>query len=461
MRFDQLAAMTGGTLMSAERAERQFVGVSIDSRTLSPGSLFVALRGQTTDGHQYVQQAIEKGAAGVLSELSWPHIDAFSNKTAVVAVKDSHEAMMLLAERYRDTSRARFVGITGSNGKTTTKELTYRLVGEVEKQVYRSPGNFNNLYGMPLAIFAMPEETKVAVMEMGISVPGEMTRLSRMVKPDVICITNVGPSHLQFLKSVEGVAQAKLEMVKASPANTPVIVNADDAVLMTETSRLREKVITFGITNDASYKPSSVTTDANGVTIVEIEDRRFRLPLFGRHHVYNLLAAYAITRTLGYDLSATDTEALALSTAPMRGEVLVIGGATIIADCYNANPDSVRSALKSFGELPDGRRRVIMIGDMLELGDSEEKYHREIGELAAAMTFDQLVLVGPLCRITYDTVLSARIPANRVTYYEDAASCAANVEKHLEAGTLALIKGSRGIGLEKIITAWKTLKGEA
>ena len=453
--------MTGGTLLSAEKAEKQFVGVSIDSRTLSRGSLFVALRGQSTDGHQYIQQAIDKGAAGILSELSWPNLGDARDKVAVVAVKDSHEAMMLLAEKYRETSKAHFVGITGSNGKTTTKELAYRLIGAIEKHVYRSPGNFNNLYGMPLSIFAMPEETKVAVMEMGISVPGEMTRLTKMVKPNVICITNVGPSHLEFLKSVEGVAHAKLEMVRMSPKDTPVIINADDPVLVSETARVREDVITFGIKNDATYKPSEITTGADGATVVEIEGNRFRLPLFGRHHVYNLLAAYAIVRTLGYDLSNADTEAIALGTAPMRGEVLVIGGATIIADCYNANPDSVRSVLKSFDELPDDRRRVIVLGDMLELGETEEKYHREIGTLLARTRFDKLVLVGPRCRFTLAAAMEAGLPEYRARHYDDAAACAADVATIFGDNTLALVKGSRGIGLEKVINAWKNLKGEA
>lgn len=453
--------MTGGTLLSAEKATQQFAGVSIDSRALSPGSLFVALRGQTTDGHRYIQQAIEKGAAGILSELSWPHLEELRQQTAVVAVRDSHEAMMLLAEKYRDMSEARFVGITGSNGKTTTKELTYRLVGAVEEHVYRSPGNFNNLYGMPLAIFGMPEDTRVAVMEMGISIPGEMTRLTQMVKPNVICITNIGPSHLQFLKSVEGVAQAKLEMVKASPADTPVIINADDTVLTAETGRIRKDVITFGVLNEATYRPSSVTTEDDGITIVEIDGKRFRLPMFGRHHVYNLLAAYAVTRTCGYDLSSVDTESIPLATAPMRGEVMAIGGATIIADCYNANPDSVRSALKSFEEMPAGRSRVIVLGDMLELGDSEEKYHRDIGVILAGMVFDRLVLVGPRCRTTYGAAIEAGVPREKTVYYADAASCAADVNTFFETGTLALVKGSRGIGLEKIITAWKTLHGDA
>jgi UDP-N-acetylmuramoyl-tripeptide--D-alanyl-D-alanine ligase len=185
--------MTGGRLLNAQIAAGTFTGVTIDSRSVQPGQLFVAIRGERHDGHDYIEQAVAAGAAGVLSEAANPKADAVSGRVAVVSVPDTHRAMMALARQYRAEFVSEFVGITGSNGKTTTKELTFALLSAVEQEVYRSPGNFNNLFGMPLAIFSMPSAAKVAVMEMGISKPGEMTELADIVKPTVVVVTNVGP----------------------------------------------------------------------------------------------------------------------------------------------------------------------------------------------------------------------------------------------------------------------------
>ena len=447
--------MAGGTLYNADAADTWFTGVAIDSRTVRPGELFVAVRGEKHDGHDYIRQAIERGAVGVLSDVSYPSLDEISRQAAVVTVKDTHEAMMILAEKYRETCPARFIGITGSNGKTTTKELAYQLIHAVEPHVYRSPGNFNNLFGMPLALFAMPPEARVAVMEMGISLPGEMTRLTRIVKPDIIAVTNVGPSHLQFLTSVEGVARAKLEMVTASRPDVPVIVNADSPVLMNEARKIRDDLITFGVEHDATFRPERVESDARGGKVVSINGCRFRLALFGRHQIYNLLAAFAIFKTLGYDCRALDTETILLESAPMRGEELVSRDITIIADCYNANPDSVRSALESFEQRSFDGRRVLILGDMLELGENEAQYHRDIGRQVAAMHSDLLILIGPRSEYIEQQAVHDGVAKARILHFDNAEKCASVITDLLRPGDLVLIKGSRGIGLERVIDAWK------
>jgi UDP-N-acetylmuramoyl-tripeptide--D-alanyl-D-alanine ligase len=377
-----------------------------------------------------------------------------------VEVENSHEAMMLLAEKYRDGSDARFVGITGSNGKTTTKEMTYRLVSAVEDKAYRSPGNFNNLFGMPLALFGMPGNVRVAIMEMGISIPGEMARLTRIVRPEVIVITNVGPSHLQFLDSVEGVAHAKLEMVRESSPSVPVIINADNPVLVNETGKLRDDVITFGIDSKATYMPDRIETEPGGMTTVVIEGNTFRLSLFGRYQVYNLLAAYAAFRTLGYSCNGIETEDISFETAPMRGETIIRESITFVADCYNANPDSVQSGLLSFDRLPSDRRRVIILGDMLELGKDEEDYHRDIGARLKDMKFDSLVLVGSLSQCILEAAIDAGVDERIISHYEDAPECVSRIRDHLKGGDLVFIKGSRGIGLERILNAFAANGGQ-
>ena len=239
--------MTGGRLYHAEGASAVFKGVSIDSRTLTRGQLFVAIRGASLDGHRYINQAVQRGAAGIIAEFSYPELEAIPGTVPMVAVENSHDAMIALAVQYRHAVGARYVGITGSNGKTTTKELTWHLLQAVEPKSYRSPGNLNNLYGVPLALFGVPQDCRVAVLEMGISTEVEMPRLSEIVRPDVAVVTNVGATHLEFLGTIPAVAKAKLELVRFSAADVPVIVNADDSILMAEVKRLSRPTVTFAL----------------------------------------------------------------------------------------------------------------------------------------------------------------------------------------------------------------------
>lgn len=455
LRFDQATRLSGGTLRTVELGDRTFAGVSIDTRTLRPGELFFAIRGERTDGHKYLEQAVAKGAAGVVVENRHSDLAIPGENIAVITVEDCHDAMIALASRYRERVDAKFVGITGSNGKTTTKEVAHALLSAVAPSVYKSPGNLNNTYGMPLAIFGMPQETRIAVMEMGISQPGEMTRLARIIRPDVAAITNVGPTHLEFLGSVEGVARAKLEVVTASDSDMKLIINADDPVLYPAALRLRPDPVTFGLQPSATYHPESVTTEEAGVTSVVIEGRRFRMPLFGHHQVYNLLTGYAIARTLGFDFDGIDTEAIKFETAPMRGQTATCHGVTMICDCYNANPESVRLGLTSFAELRAGLRRVAVLGDMLELGTVSDQMHRDLGRRLAELPLDLAILVGPQSRLTLEAALSAGMAKDKLRHFSSAEEAAIALPELLRQGDIVYLKGSRGIGLEALVTVWQ------
>ncbi|HWR83927.1 MAG TPA: UDP-N-acetylmuramoyl-tripeptide--D-alanyl-D-alanine ligase, partial [Candidatus Deferrimicrobium sp.] len=270
MSFAELAALIDGKLLNRTRADDKFQGVSIDSRTLRSGELFFAIRGPRHDGHDFIEQAIAHRAGGIVAEMNRQQPAAASEKVAVVSVRDSHVALLKLAESVRRISRARFVAITGSNGKTTTKELAYTLISAVEPSTFRSPGNLNNLFGAPLALFALPENTAVAVMELGISTPGEMTRLAGLVQPDIILITNVGPSHLEFLNSVEDVARAKLELARAAHT-APLIINADDPILVAEAAKIRPHCVTFAVDNVADFRPEAVVTSTAGASEVSLQ----------------------------------------------------------------------------------------------------------------------------------------------------------------------------------------------
>jgi UDP-N-acetylmuramoyl-tripeptide--D-alanyl-D-alanine ligase len=451
LRFEQLAAITGGTLYNTSTASRSFRGVSIDSRSTQADELFFAIRGDRNDGHDFIDQAVQKGASGVVVEFTYPKFDLIKGDMAVVAVHNSHEAMIKLAKNYRETSRARFVAVTGSNGKTTTKELAIGLINAVEEHAYCSPGNLNNLYGVPLALFGMPADTTVAVMELGISTPGEMTLLAEVVRPDVIVITNVGPSHLEFLNSVEAVAQAKLELVKAASEDVPVIVNADDAVLMAEAQKHSSNLITFAIDGKADFTPESIAREDKGITLVTIDSHTFRLPLAGKHQVYNLLAAYAVFNTLGFTFENYNTLSVSLGTVPMRGQIVQKNNITFFADCYNANPDSVRAGLETFFETPWEKRRIIILGDMLELGASSAAYHREIGRLLSKHSFDLAVFVGDLSKHAMREVLSSGIEESKVRHYDNSLECARSIVEYFKENDFVFVKASRGVGLEAVI----------
>lgn len=453
--------MTGGTLFNTANASRSFAGVSIDSRTIKTGQLFVAIRGENNDGHDYIKAALDRGAVGIISDVNYAGIDRIHSDIAVVAVPDTHQAMLAMARNYRDSIHTRFVGITGSNGKTTTREFTYQLLRAVTENVYRSPGNLNNLYGVPLAMFAIPQSSETAVMELGISTKKEMPVLASIVRPDVIVITNVGPTHLEFLESVEEVARAKLELVRAVSEDVPVILNADDKILIREALKVRTNFTTFAVEGDADFRPDAVTEETAGVNLTKIDGHSFRLPLPGTHQVYNLLAAYAAFKTLGYSLEGVNTLEIPFETTPMRGQMISRSGFTFMIDCYNANPESVRAGLAAFSGLPAEGRRVLVLGDMLELGTKAGFYHREVGRMLTEYEFDLALLVGTLSKDIMNEAVRLGIPQEKFRYYDNAVVCAQEISNYLVKGDFVFVKASRSVGLEAVINAVLGIEGDA
>ncbi len=459
MDFEELARETQGKLLPLNTVNDIFEGVSIDSRVVKSGQLFIAIRGEINDGHAFVDEALKNGAYGLLVDNRFNETTSASPKAAVVVVENTHEAMMKLAGNYRNKCKAKVVGITGSNGKTTTKEYAYALLKTVEKDVYRSTGNLNNLFGAPLAIFAMPQSTNVAVMEMGISVKGEMTKLTRIVQPDLAVITNIGPSHLEFLSSVTDVARAKLEIVSSENSDCPLIINADDQLLVEEAHKVKSNPITFAIDAQADFKVDSFEKIDDSKQQVTIDGKSFMLNSLGRHQVYNFLAAYAAVRSLGYDFKNIATAQIDLSSAPMRGETLELNGIRLINDAYNANPDSVKAGLEAFELLAHSGRRVLILGDMLELGGKAEKYHEKLGQSLANFNFELAILVGPLSGVVINGAVKAGIDRGKLIGFADSQAVVSEIANLLKHGDLVYIKGSRGIALEKIIDVLGSKKG--
>jgi UDP-N-acetylmuramoyl-tripeptide--D-alanyl-D-alanine ligase len=459
MNLAKLVDIVGGQLRRSDQGDRRFAGVCIDSRQILSGQLFIAIRGQKTDGHKFISSALEHGAATALCEAGSTELSGIEPNVPVVVVADTYEAMLRLSAYYRDLVPATRIGITGSNGKTTTKEFTYALLRAAGKRAYRSPGNLNNLFGAPLAIFAMPEDTTHSVLEMGVSVPGEMAKLAQIVRPHLVAITNVGATHLEFLGNIEGVAREKLSLVGASGPDTQIVVNADDYLLLQEAQKLGRKLTTFGVTQQAIVRPSKITHRPDSSTEVEIDDCRFVMNLFGAHQVYNLLAAYAIARSVGVTFDQVDTESIQFSSTSMRGELLSSHGVQFIVDCYNSNPGSVESGLASFVEYKTNGRRIAILGDMLELGEASAQYHRKMGEQAADRRIDIAVFVGPLSAGACAASIAAGRSAKSTFRYPDARSCARETAALFQEGDLVYVKGSRGIGLEVVVEPWRIPEG--
>lgn len=461
--FGTLAQEAKGELVQEHFGGTVFEGVSIDTRSLKRNQLFIALKGEKDDGHKYINDAIDKNAGGLMIQRGFPDLSILSNRIPVVVVENTHLSMMYLAENYRRRLSAQFIAITGSNGKTTTKELVYAIIASRKVMAYRSPGNLNNLYGLPLALFEMPSGAQFGVFELGISVPGEMTHLAAMVKPDLVLITNIGPTHLETLGTIENVAEAKFELVDSLDSKKPVILNSDVPVLMNAAAKRNRKFITFGMENAADFTARRLGISREGYPLVEIDGCEVGVKLFGEHQAYNILAGYAVARTLGLDIRAEDLNNIAYRFAPYRGEIENIDGLTIIADCYNANPVSMRSGLQSYHNyLGDaalkGRRGIAVIGDMLELGENSGQYHREIGGFLAEFGFSMVLAVGPLAAEIYGAALEAGFEKECIRHFADSGAAGEYLVKNIKKGDIIYFKASRGIGLERIITL---LKGSA
>jgi UDP-N-acetylmuramoyl-tripeptide--D-alanyl-D-alanine ligase len=405
--------------------------VVIDSREAGPGDLFVGLEGENVDGGRFAAAALEAGAWGVLVAPAWA---AELPGGAVLVADDPLAALGALARAWRRSLRAAVIAVTGSVGKTSTKELVTALIAP-HRSVAASPANFNTDIGMPLAILAAPEGTEVLVLEAAMRGFGQIAALAAICEPDVGVITNIGPVHLEQVGSLAGVARAKGELLEGMRDGATAVVPAGEALL---DPYLRDglEVVRFGDGGDVGL---------DGDTIVAGGDRLdLELRFTSRHQRVNALAAVAAARAVGVRPSG----ALEVRFGELRGErVALSSGATVINDCYNASPLSVRAALDDLASETPAGRRIAVLGDMLELGAAEEQLHREVGAAAEAAGVDLLVTVGPRAVAMLDAFDGESYAV------ADAAEAAALAGELIEAGDVVLVKGSRGVGLEVVAEA--------
>ena len=412
-----------------------------DSRKAGEGSLFAAIKGARADGHKFIPAVAEQGAVCALCEQA-PQADI-----AYILVESTLVALKGVAEYYRSLFTIPFIGVTGSVGKTSTKDFISAVLSQ-KYRVHKTSGNFNNELGVPITLFGLEEYHEVAVIEMGISGFGEMTRLSKMVRPDIAVITNIGYCHLENLGDRDGVLRAKTEMFQYMKGNGTIILCHDDDKLRTVTDYHGIKPIFYGTGND-EYRAENITEkglDGIGCTLIHSDTRiDVTIPTMGRHNVLNALCAMAVGMKLGLTPDEIKRGLESFENVGSRNRIIKTGEYTIIDDCYNANPTSTKAGLDTLAKL--GGRRVAVLGDMKELGTEELALHREIGAYAKEIGIDVLVAVGPLSEATAEGF------GEGAYYYQDVERCIDRLKRHLHPGDAVLVKASHSMQFERIVEA--------
>jgi len=450
--LQQIAGMIGARAPE-EGAEAAAGGYSIDSRTLRPGELFFALRGGCSDGHEFVQAALDGGALAAVVEQG-----RLAPSARLLEVPDPKAALQKLAAEARRQWGGRIVAITGSNGKTTTKEITSALLA-TRFRVDKSEGNLNNDLGLPLSLLRMKEASEVGVMELGMNHAGELRELAAIAAPQIGLVTNVNLVHLEFFRSVDEIALAKRELIEGLPADGAAVLNADDERVSRFADFHRSRgpaapVVSFGVENTADVR-------AVGIQDLGLKGTRFRLeacgqefftPLAGRHNLYNTLAALAVARALGLAPVYLSDAVAGLRPARLRGEILEADGIQIINDCYNSNPRAAEMMLDLLATLV-ARRRVAVLGEMLELGENSEALHRQVGRKAAQAKLSMLAGVGGAARYLVEEAVGEGFPSSAAWFFQDAAQAGEHLRTVFQPGDAVLFKGSRGVRLEKALQA--------
>ncbi len=441
-----------GALIAGDM-DSAITGVSIDTRTLQAGDLFFALKGENSDGHRFIVTALEAGAGGLI--VSDESAVPTGLDKPVVKVQDVLWSLGDLAAYYRSKFDVRVIGITGSVGKTTTKEMLSAIL-ERKWRVLKNEMNYNNEIGVPLTLFQLQPSHEVAVLEMAMRGIGEIRRLAQIAKPEIGVITNIGISHIERLGSQGAIAEAKSELLQELPPDGLAILNAEDGYFTVMRDRFGGRVISFGSSQDADIVGARIKQSKEGrwtcAIMKEGATIKVSLPVIGNYNVFNALAAAAVAIGMGVDLS-TVKDGLENFTQPsMRMELIRSRqGFTVLNDAYNASPASVCAALKTLQALAGYDRKIVVLGNMLELGDYAPKAHRDIGSTVARSGVDKLVAVGELAADIVEGAKSAGYPEENIEWYPDGLSAAAGLKSQVKSGDAVLVKGSRAMRMEEIV----------
>jgi UDP-N-acetylmuramoyl-tripeptide--D-alanyl-D-alanine ligase len=441
--------------------KKKLTGVSIDSRTVLEGNVFFAIKGERFDGHDFLEDAVRKGATVIVVDTTWRSPEGPQwDEIAIVRVSDTTKALGELAALHRRKFKIPVVAITGTNGKTTTKEMTAGVLSRKMK-IVKSQGNFNNQFGLPLTLFQISGATETAVVELGASFPGEIKNLCSLAQPTHGVITNIGKGHMEFFKSIEEVARTKIALIDTLPADGTGIVNGDDEFLKHVKAQF-DKVITFGFNKGVDIRGESPAIRADGCFAFTVNGRyRISLNVPGRNNMYNALSAAAVGSLLKIDESEIIDSLQSYRGYPQRSEVTEWRGVTVINDSYNANPDSMKTALELLVEFPHkpGCSRIAVLGDMLELGEISRTEHEIAGQIAAGLGIETLITVGNEAQFISSAAQHAgHTNIGHCANHEDAAQLVLN---ELKQGDILLVKGSRGSRMELVLEKLNDLNSTA
>jgi len=453
--IEEVLKATGGKLLQG-KGNTFFQGISTDSRTVAEGELFIALKGARFDGHYYAAEALKKKAGGVLIEedkagdIRW---NGYRSR-AVITVKDTLSALGDIARDWRRKYGTPMVALTGSNGKTTTKEMIAACL-ETSFPILKTKGNLNNLIGVPLTLLTLTEKERVVVLEMGMNVPGEIRRLTEISEPDIGLITNIQMVHLEGMGSLERLEEEKGELFRGMRRDGTILVNQDDSRVVNLASRYPGQKITFGIEHPADVMAKEIRLHGAGGTsftlILEEEAIEIPLRLLGKHFVQNALSAIAVACLFGVEVNRTKEALENFQPFPMRMEVVPLkGGEILINDSYNANPSSMELALETLVEAKGKGRAIAVLGDMLELGNFAKEAHEQIGKKMSELPIDFLLAMGEKAPVVIESAIRHGFPMEKARIVESHSEAISLLRQMIQNGDWILVKGSRGMAMEKI-----------
>ncbi len=455
MTLNEAAKLSGARLSAEAKAVAATVrGVSIDSRTTAAGDLFVAIQGERFNGHDFVGQAVGRGAAAAM--ISKQTTEA--GGAPLLFVDDTLAGLQSLAKNYRASLDLRTVAVAGSNGKTGTKELVAAVLG-TRFSVLKNEGNLNNHVGVPLSLLRLKPAHEIGVFEVGTNHPGELIPLLEMVRPLAGIITVIGEEHLEYFRDLEGVAQEEGALAEILPSEGLLVLNADDPWSAAIARRCKARVVTFGFSRVAHYRAVAVEAGVNGVSFKMITpsgEHDVDLGLLGRHQAANALAAAAVGDFFGVELEQIVRGLESVTPARMRMQrKMTADGVLVINDAYNANPSSMRAALETVRDLSIVGRRFAVLGEMRELGAAAESAHRDAGRIAAESGMDVLVVVGEGARDIAEGARTAARPPARIEFCASPAEAGALVRGEARQGDVVLLKASRGVAIERALEGWE------
>lgn len=466
--LDDVLKATGAYLLSGEGC--RFSCISTDSRQIKPGALFIALKGENFDGHDFVIDAMARGALGALvsrkeasARGNYFAQQAGANARPIILSEDPLKALGDLANFHRRRCPIKLVAVSGSNGKTTVKEMTAHILSR-RYRTLKSPGNLNNLIGVPLTLLGLSPHDEMAVVEMGISARGELKRLCQIAEPDVGVLTNIGPAHIELIGSIENIKLAKKELLDSLGPSCAAVINADDPNLLEMAAGAKAKIIRYGFGPLAEIKAEQVNRYEAGLAGFILnygrEPLQVRLKAIGSHNIYNALAAATVASHFGLTASEVRAGLEEFKGVPMHMELKRLrGGAALIDDSYNANPVSMAAAAAALASIKASGRAFFVAGDMLELGSYAQGYHSELGRQVAQLGIDYFFAMGNLSKLAVESARASGMPAECARWCSDHLELASMAASLLRSGDVALVKGSRRMRMEKVGQYLARIKG--